>query len=511
MKATSLFLTVSLAANAALVGVILLPTPGGDSSATSAAGPRPPSANGAPAISTAIGQNLAALWQSDNPAALRDALRAAGLPEDLVRQIVNNKVWSRYNARMKELTAARSGRTAYWRGSSAPGLSAEQSAELRELSRAARKQMSGLFGGAAEAGGAGEAISSYDFLPPAKAAQLRDIERDYSELRAQVLQDAQGFRTAADLEKLRYLDEEKNRDLAELLTPEERQAYELRNSATAQRLRTQLAQFDATEAEYQAIYGLQKAFDQKYNPDDGTGSSPRIYDQEAMRQRRDAEKQLQADLASTLGEQRYADYVRAQDQDYRTLQAAAARYNLPPAAVDQVYATRDTALAASQRIADDTSMTPDQRRQAIADLAAPVRSQIVEALGPDVASAYLANTGNRWLDPLSRGSAVAVLPGGGLNIRSFASPTRSPSSASTSGGNMTSGSSMMISNSTISSPQSAPASSTSSSSMMISNSTNSSPTPATAAGGSTSGSSMMILNSTISTSPPAPAAAAPNP
>ena len=451
MKATSLCLTVSLAANAALVGVILLRTPGGDSSAKSVAGHRPPSANNAAAVPTAIGQNLAALWQSDDPAALRDALRAAGVPEDLVRQIVNNKVWSGYNDRTKEFTTGRPGRTAYWRGNSMQGLSAEQRAELRELSRAAREQMAGLFSGTAEVGGGAETDSRYDFLPPAKAAQLREIERDYSELRAQVLQDTQGFRTAADLEKLRYLDEEKKRDLETLLTPEERQAYELRNSATAQRLRTQLAQFDATEAEYQAIYGLQKAFDQKYNPDDGPGSSPRFFDPEAMRQRRDAEKQLQADLASTLGEQRYADYVRAQDQDYRTLQAAATRYNLPPAAVDQVYAARDAALAASQRIADDTSMTPDQRRQAIADLAAPVRSQIVEALGTDVASAYLTNTGNRWLDPLSRGSAVTILPGGAMNIRSFTGPTRSPSGASTSGSSMT------ILNSTTSSLPAAPA------------------------------------------------------
>ena len=424
MKAASLFLTVSLAANAALIGAIVLRTSGSDSSSSTVVGNLPP-ATGTPAARATVGQNLATLLQSDDPAALRDALRAAGVPEELVRQIVNNKVWSRHNARLKALTAARPGNSAYWRGASEPGLSAEQRAELRELSRAAREQMAGLFGGATEAGSAADSDSHSDFLPPAKAAQLREIERDYSELRAQVLQDTQGFRTAADLEKLRYLDEEKKRDLEALLTPAERQAYELRNSATAQRLRSQLAQFDTTEAEYQAIYGLQRAFDQKFNRDDATTGGLRLFDSEAMRERSSAEKQLQADLKSTLGEQRYADYVRAQDQDYRTLQAAATRYNLPQSAVDQVYTMRDATLAASQRIANDASLDSDQKRQAISALAAPARDQVVAVLGAEVGEAYLKNTGNGWFAAVERGSSVTLSPGGGMAIRLFGASTPS--------------------------------------------------------------------------------------
>ena len=153
-----------------------------------------------------------------------------------------------------------------------------------------------------------------------------------------------------------------------------------------------------------------------------------------MRARNDAQKQLQADFKGALGDQRYADYVRAQDQDYRTLQAAATRYNLPQAAIDQVYTTRDSVLAASQRIGDDTSMNPDQKRQAISALAAPVRGEIIAALGAEVGEAYLKNTGNRWLEAVERGSAVTLMPGGGMSTRSFGgSPRLGPGARPASG------------------------------------------------------------------------------
>src|SRR5690606_8329296 len=69
----------------------------------------------------------------------------------------------------------------------------------------------------------------------------------------------------SDREQLRFLQEEKRRDLESLLSPEELRAYDLRNSPTAQQLRWKMTKMNATEAEYLQIFDLQQNFDALYS------------------------------------------------------------------------------------------------------------------------------------------------------------------------------------------------------------------------------------------------------
>ena len=103
----------------------------------------------------------------------------------------------------------------------------------------------------------------YGFAAPEKREALQQLEQDYNELSNDLRRESKGFQMPSDAEKARFLQEEKRRDLAAILSPEELAEYERRQSRTAQNLRWQMTQMDATEAEYLAIFEIRKEFDEQ--------------------------------------------------------------------------------------------------------------------------------------------------------------------------------------------------------------------------------------------------------
>ena len=88
---------------------------------------------------------------------------------------------------------------------------------------------------------------------------------------------------------------------------------------------------------------LQKAFDEQYNPqhnDPFGGGAER--DQAYWKARQAAEAQLQAQIKAVVGEARYADSIRQQDNDWRQLEAATRRLALPADTPARLYPLRDS-------------------------------------------------------------------------------------------------------------------------------------------------------------------------
>jgi hypothetical protein len=129
---------------------------------------------------------------------------------------------------------------------------------------------------------------------------------------------------------------------------------------------------------------------------------------EVLRARAEAERQLDADIRAAVGEDRYAALRRSADPDLRTIDALAARLNLPPAVTDQVLASRDNYSAASQRIAQDTSLALPQRRAEIQALASQAKSELVRTLGGEAADAYAQRS--PWINMLQSGMAYSNTP-----------------------------------------------------------------------------------------------------
>lgn len=370
---------------------------------------------------TRAGVALASGLKKDDAVAVRDQLRALGLPEDVVRGMLHVIVYKRTHALQQAVSRSQVKPGVFWQIQ--PGMfsidqmTKDQRKALRESMRTSSDEMEKLMGPDPE----DQNNFRTHFLPSDKAAKVRDLERDYSDLRADVVAEARDFRMPADEQQLAYLENEKRTDLAALLTPQELADYDMRNSPTANRLRFQLQNqgFDASESEYKAIYNAQKSIDDQFANSAGPVSGTRV---QAYQQ---AQEQANQQLRAELGDARYADYIHSQDSDYRALESAAKRFGLPDNAVAQTYQVRDQALASSQIILNNTNLTDDQRRQQLQELANQTRTQIQSSLGQNASDAYLArNMG--WLQILESGTPIATGPNG--QIHPVAVPSRPSSS-----------------------------------------------------------------------------------
>lgn len=391
VKPTSLLLAASLVANVAIVGLYLARPPArpAETLPTTAA-PRPAGGQPDAAVSEAL---RAALERGDAA-----ALTAAGLSPELAREIALGRTFSRLAERIRTQPAG--GDARWWRTRATNATREQQLVARREFADA----LTAAFGddlGLFTAGG----DATLSFLSPEKRLALRRITQDYDEMMAKF--GAGGVQLPSDRERLKLLRAERDRDIAALLTPAEREAYELRTSATAANVRARYGDGIETEDDFRKVYALQKAFDEKYPLDAATGRvSP-----ETLRQRADAARQLQDDLRGALGDQKYTALRRASDSDLRNVESLATRLNLAADTTDRVAAAREALAAESQRLNADPALSPQQRRTAIQDLATKAKADLNRTLGAEAGEAYAQRS--PWVSMLQGGLAYSTTPQAG--------------------------------------------------------------------------------------------------
>lgn len=431
MKLPALILAGSLAANAALVAVYL-----NRSSASSAL---PPATSGAtpprPSVIAAVSpidppveQSSASAatassvdpktWAGLNPGDLRGLvarLRAAGFPPSTIRAIVSAQVTEQTRSKYLELSAQLETKPFWATDGSNYGLNDPKSIALfRELGREHNRMIKDALGPDFPTND--DEIGDYQRrrygnLPKDKTDQLQRISEDYDDLRQQATTAARGLMLPEDREKLALLEKEKRADLAQLLSPQEMEDYLMRTSNTTMQLRTALTAFNASEAEFRAIYQVKQAFDEKY-------SNRAFYDAEAMKERTAAQAQVAEQLKASLGEARYAEYARTSDRGFQAINRIAQQANLPPATAIQAYDLRTNASKESNRIYADTALSTDQKRAALASLAQNTRTQLGTTLGAEAGGTYL-KIAEDWLGRIERGGAVTFTEGGGTSSRTL--------------------------------------------------------------------------------------------
>jgi hypothetical protein len=437
MKLLPLLLIASLVANASLLVVHLRMDEGGAASGAGVSGGSGSpdgrgfftegAGKGAKASATGANGAIARALQSGDAEALRDELRAAGVDEDIVRAVVGMRLWKRHETRMRALQAGPGAKQEWWKNDNDwwGGQTKEQRAEMKALQAEIKAESERLLGKDPNALANNPWLArQYGFLPADKREALQQLEQDYNELGNELRQEAQGFTLPSDREKTKFLMAEKRADLEALLTPEELKDYDLRQSRTAQNMRWQMTQMDASEAEYRTIFEIRKGFDEAYNEHDQFGNRTRTMTQDDWKARAEAEKAMKAEIKAALGAERYADYVRSQDNDYQQLRKATERFALPADTPAKVYALRDEVPAAAARVADDVSLTPEQKKAEVAKLAAEARDRVKGMLGPEVAQAYFDQNGMQWLQQLEKGTIIIFDEEGGQKHRRIDQPAR---------------------------------------------------------------------------------------
>ena len=425
MRPPPLLLALSLAANAALLAALalrpslappavrdFLPRP--DRSAPPlAAAPRPLPAAAAPPRTPLLWPALS----TDNLREFVARLRAAGFPAAIIRALVTAEIQRRYLPRLAALEDPDPS-TPFWKLPSFAVANADPD-RLRAvtgLQRELRNQLRDLLGDEFFADTEVTARERRQFgdLPRATIAALQAIEGDYADMHRLARGAMQGVELPADREALALLRREKHADLAAVLTPSELADYELRTSPAADRVRSALTLFPATEDEYRAIVRLQNTFDDQ-SPPPLNG----FFDPAGAQHRAALSNQLIEDIRAVIGDARFADYLRDTSYEFRQLTELVRREELPPESAKLTWNLREQVARESNRILDDPALGAAQQRAALQALAQSTRAQFNLTLGGTAGPVYAA-VADPWLSGLARGNAVTFVNG----QATFRSPRR---------------------------------------------------------------------------------------
>jgi hypothetical protein len=341
----------------------------------------------------------AALWpqlQSDDPSRFAANLRGAGVPAATVRLLVSAQLRERYLARQRELFGV-ADPTPYGPEPSAPE-TREKLTALRTLAREQQELLRTLFGSdESETVARERQRRQYGPLSDEKLDQIDGIHADYDEIAEEIRRKAGGLLLPAEREALELLEQEKRKDIAAILTPAELEQYDLQTSPSARALRSRLAGFAPTEAEFRAIFSLQRAFDEKFAHRNGAG-----FDEGKAPDRAAAEQELETKLRTALGEGRFAEYRRQQDSGFRMAARIAERFGLPAQRAGEVYTLAQETQLRLQVLRSDRTLASEVALQALAALNRETNAKLDALLGAEGAEAYKQTSGGAWLRTMDR-------------------------------------------------------------------------------------------------------------
>lgn len=387
---------------------------GAQSPLGSAAGVKPRDAK------PAAGVSLWATLDTEDLPALIARLRAAGFSRTVVRAIVNARLEEKFAARMKEITAPIEN-TPFWKPDPLNGMLGlpayyEQYSQIsRERSRVLRELLGNDFYAYAADPTAAQK-RQFGSMSAAKVDLVQRINDDYAEMTSQIRASMQGITLPEDREKLALLEREKRADLASLLSPEEFADYEMRSSPVTSRMRAALTIMDASESEFQTLFKIQQAYQERINPSTGLG----FVSSDMMTQRTEAQKQQADQIKAALGEARAAEFARASNSDYQQIHRLTQRDGLPIATANQAFALRDSAAQESTRIMNDPSLDIEAKRGALKSLGQSTRQQLVNTLGQNAGTSYAQSA--RWVTQLENGGSLGLTPDGLLSYRNLPLP-----------------------------------------------------------------------------------------
>jgi hypothetical protein len=320
-------------------------------------------------------------------------LRAIGCPEETIQDIVVADVFKLFEEKKWKLRAARP-KIEYWKTSDSPAsyllnyrvLSEALQSRVfeadRKLTQPIDAERDSLLRSLGINPNAQKLPSSaidprvllLDFISESKrreiAALYTQLQREWDGVRGDIAQGDFAYKHDAH-------QQESDRRIKELLTPEESLQYDLRISMTADSLRSQLVGFDPTESEFIELYKIRKehdaARDEKITAN--RGDSPEIW--------RAYKDGLNLAVKSILGEERYADYDRATDFGFQQILVVTQKAGLPTSTAVNAFKMQRTAIGKAYELRQG-NMDKEQLNAALSSLRTATEASLESILGAEV-------------------------------------------------------------------------------------------------------------------------------
>jgi len=301
-------------------------------------------------------------------------LRSIGCPEATIRDIIVSDVNKLYAPRYAALAGSAPELTWWGCFDKRKPVPVALAAQLRALNDEKKSLLQRLLGANALADATFAEVdvpavreqAALAFLPEGKQAAVRDLVSRYQALREWSETQWKGLPSDERDAREKELREFRRRELANLLTPDEMREFELRDSPASDAIRQQYGRSDLSEPEFRKIYELRRDFEETH-PD----------------AKREDWKRLEANIASALGSERFADVQRQNDSMWRAMQNIAGERGLTPDSMQSAYAIQREyaermAQAVGQMFAD-----PQQNPQPLRDLAAQMDAQLTKTIGEE--------------------------------------------------------------------------------------------------------------------------------
>jgi hypothetical protein len=227
---------------------------------------------------------------------------------------------------------------------------------------------------------------AYAKLPEGKRDAVRDIEERLWDQQQALELHTMGFWEPEDVEARRKLQSEYRDALAQALTPDELLDYRLATSSTARNLRSELSAFSASDQEFRELFKLRQQLDDSMSGLDGNNP-------EANRKRNEAHQQMEAQIKGMLGEERYAEYQRARDWQYRNLSRLAQENGLPQDVAVKAYDMNRLAMEEAGKVRSTPDLTREQRDEMLRQMQSDLDQAMGQLIGKDIYMRYQQNYG----------------------------------------------------------------------------------------------------------------------
>jgi hypothetical protein len=200
-----------------------------------------------------------------------------------------------------------------------------------------------------------------------------------------------GPATPGDIDRLREIDKEQEEALSGLLSPEEKEEYQLSMSPTADHLRKELIGFNPTETEFRDLFRRQQAIDSAYAYEDM--SDPTVRAAKAA-----DEQSMMSDVKAGLGPERATALDKAKDTDYQTVSLLTERFDLPAETSQAIVDMRQAAEDEKKLLLANKDISPERLEVALKAIEAETEKAARETLGDQAYAQYSQSAG--WIKSL---------------------------------------------------------------------------------------------------------------
>lgn len=245
--------------------------------------------------------------------------------------------------------------------------------------------------------------AAYAKLPEDKRELVRRIQERLSDGEQELNARTMGYWEEGDQQEMAKLQKEYRDALAQTLTKDEMLDYQLVTSPMGRGLRSELSGFATSEHEFREIFRMRQEMQDAMSG--LRGNNP-----ETNRKRHDAHVQMDNGVRAMLGEQRYTEYQRSQDWQYRNLTRLARDNGLPPETAGKAYDMNQLAMQEAAKIRSQPNLPREERDAMLRQMQADLDSTMGQLLGPAVYTRFQQNYGGGRIHVEPRVTRTVVRP-----------------------------------------------------------------------------------------------------